>query len=330
MNTLGKIFRVSIFGESHGPGIGVVIDGCPPGLIIDSKMILEDIDRRRSGRKGTTARREYDMPEIVSGVFEGVSTGAPLMIMTRNVDKRSSDYSKFISMPRPGHADMVARQKYKGYADPRGGGNFSGRLTWGMVVAGSIARLIIKPAEVKAILVSAGGNKDVEKETDKALKQGDSIGGLIECVASGVPAGLGEPLYYSAESAISQAVFSIPAIKGIEFGSGFRAASMKGSEHNDPIINKDGKTSTNNAGGINGGISNGNDIVLRVAVKPPSSISKPQETLNIEKDEMEILKIEGRHDACIALRIPVIVEAAVSLALADLTLINKALYGGIK
>ncbi len=330
MNTLGKIFRISVFGESHGPGIGVMIDGCPPGLSVKSEMILEDIDRRRSGKKGTTARREYDMPEIVSGVFKGVSTGAPLLIMTRNTDKRSSDYDRFRSIPRPGHADMVAHQKYKGYADLRGGGSFSGRLTWGMVVAGSIARLIIKPARVQARLVSAGGSTDVEEEIDKALKQGDSIGGLIECVASGITPGLGEPLYYSVESAISQAIFSIPAIKGIEFGSGFRAASMKGSEHNDPIVTKEGKTATNNAGGINAGISNGNDIVLRVAVKPPSSISKPQETLNIDKDEMDILKVEGRHDACIALRIPVIIEAAVSMALADLTLINRAIYGGIK
>ncbi|MBN1387532.1 MAG: chorismate synthase [Bacteroidales bacterium] len=329
MNTLGKIFRVSVFGESHGPGIGVLIDGCPPGLDINSEMLLGDIDRRRGGEKGTTARKEYDVPEIVSGVLKGVSTGAPLMIMTRNTNKRSSDYSKFTSIPRPGHADMVTRQKYKGYADPSGGGYFSGRLTWGMVVAGAIARLIIKPSKVRARLLSAGGNTDVDSEIDKVLREGDSIGGLVECVASGVPAGLGEPLYYSVESAISHAVFSIPAIKGIEFGSGFRAASMKGSEHNDPIISRNGRTSTNNAGGINGGISNGNDIVLRVAVKPPSSISKTQKTWNIEKDEMDILKIEGRHDACIALRVPVIIEAAVSLALADLTLINRAIYGGI-
>lgn len=330
MNTLGKIFRISVFGESHGPGIGVLIDGCPPGLVIKNEYIMKDIDRRRGGKKGTTARGEHDMPEIISGLYQGLSTGAPLMIMTANRDKRSSDYREFTAMPRPGHADMTSRQKFKDYADPHGGGHFSGRLTWGMVVAGSIARMIIKPVKVKAHLVSAGGNTDVESEINKALKDGDSIGGLIECVASGVPAGLGEPLYYSTESAISQAIFSIPAIKGIEFGSGFRAASMRGSEHNDPIINNEGKTSSNNAGGINGGISNGNDIVLRVAVKPPSSISKEQKTWNIEKNEMDILKIKGRHDACIALRMPVIIEAAVALALADLTLINRAIYGGIK
>lgn len=330
MNTLGKIFRISVFGESHGTGIGVLIDGCPPGVSINDDLILEDIERRRSGKKGTTTRREYDIPEIISGVYDGISTGAPLLIMTRNTNKRSSDYTDFISIPRPGHADMVARQKYKGYADTRGGGHFSGRLTWGMVVAGSIAKLIIKPAVVKAKLISAGGSTDIDAEIDKAIKEGDSIGGLIECVASGIPPGLGEPLYYSAESAISQAIFSIPAIKGLEFGSGFRAASMRGSEHNDPIINKNGKTSSNNAGGINGGISNGNNIVIRVAVKPPSSISQEQKTWNTEKNIMDILKVEGRHDVCIALRIPVIIEAAVSLALADLTLINRALYGGIK
>jgi len=328
MNTLGKIFSISVFGESHGPGVGVLIDGCPPGIEISEEKILEDIDRRKSGKKGTTPRKEYDMPEIMSGVYNGLSTGAPIMIFTRNTSTRPSDYSAFSSVPRPGHADMVSRQKYQGYADTRGGGHFSGRLTWGMVVAGSIARLIIKPIEVKAGILSVGGSTNIEQEVDKALEQGDSIGGLIECIATNMPAGLGEPLYYSVESAISQMVFSIPAIKGIEFGSGFRAATMKGSEHNDPIIDKKGRTSTNNAGGINGGISNGNDIIMRVAVKPPSSISREQKTWNMEKDSIESIKIEGRHDACIALRIPVIVEAAACLALADLKLINRAIYGG--
>lgn len=328
MNTQGKIFRISIFGESHGPGVGVLIDGCPPGLEISEDIILKDIDRRKSGKRGTTPRKEYDIPEIMSGVFNGKSTGAPIMISTRNTNRRPSDYNAFAFVPRPGHADMVAKQKYHGYADSRGGGHFSGRLTWGMVVAGSIARLIIQPSVVKATILSAGGSTDIAGKVEEALEEGDSVGGLIECVVSNVPAGLGEPLYYSVESAISQMIFSIPAIKGIEFGSGFRAASMKGSEHNDPIIDKMGKTSTNNAGGINGGISNGNEIILKVAVKPPSSISREQKTWNIEKDSMDSLKIEGRHDACIALRIPVIVEAAVSVALADLTLINRAIHGG--
>jgi len=329
MNTFGKILRISVFGESHGKAVGIVIDGCPPGLSLKPEMLVKDIQRRRSGKKGTTPRKEDDIPEIVSGVHKGFSTGAPIMIMTPNKDKRSSDYSEFAAVPRPGHADMVTRNKYRGYADPGGGGHLSGRLTWGMVVAGSIARLIIQPADVRARILSVGGNTDLQAEIDKVVSQGDSVGGLIECVAKNVPAGLGEPLYYSLESAISQAIFAIPAIKGIEFGSGFRAAGMRGSEHNDPIINSNGKTSGNNAGGINGGISNGNDIVVRVAVKPPSSISKEQKTWNLDKMEMDILKIPGRHDACIALRIPVIIEAAVSLALADLTLLNRGIYGGL-
>jgi len=330
MNTSGKIFRVSVFGESHGAGTGVLIDGCPPGLKLNETILLKDIDRRRSGSRGTTGRKEHDRPEIISGVYKGISTGAPIMIMTANTNTRSSDYNKFSEIPRPGHADMTGRKKYKEYNDPRGSGHFSGRQTWAMVVAGSVARQIISPAEVKARLLSAGGNTDIQQEVDMALQDGDSVGGLIECISSGIPAGLGEPLYYSLESAVSQLVFSIPAIKGIEFGSGFRAASMRGSEHNDPFINGQGKTSGNNAGGVNGGISNGNDIVIRVAVKPTSSISAKQETFNIEKDEMDILKIEGRHDTCIALRMPVIIESAVAIALADLTILNRGIYGGVK
>ena len=330
MNTSGKIFRVSVFGESHGAGTGVLIDGCPPGLQLNEKMLFKDIDRRRSGSRGTTARTEHDRPEIISGVYRGISTGAPIMIMTANTNTRSRDYNKFSEIPRPGHADMTGRMKYKEYNDPRGSGHFSGRQTWAMVVAGSVARQIISPAVVKARLLSAGGNTDIQHEVDMALKDGDSVGGLIECTGSGIPAGLGEPLYYSLESAVSQMVFSVPAIKGIEFGSGFRAAAMRGSEHNDPFINREGKTSGNNAGGVNGGISNGNEIVIRVAVKPTSSISAEQETFNIEKDEMDILKIEGRHDTCIALRMPVIIESAVAIALADLTILNRGIYGGIK
>lgn len=316
-----------MFGESHGPAVGILIDGCPPGIPVNEEIISKDIDRRRSGARGTTPRKEYDMPEIISGVYKGMSTGAPVMIMTRNTNTRSSDYNIFSDIPRPGHADMVAAQKYKGYADSRGGGHFSGRLTWGMVVAGSVARQLIEPAVVSARLMSAGGNTDIASEVDKAVKEGDSVGGLIECIAEGIPAGLGEPPYYSVESAISQIVLSIPAVKGIEFGSGFRAAAMRGSEHNDPIISGEGRTSGNNAGGVNGGITNGNDIIIRVAVKPASSISLEQKSYNRKKKEMDILKIEGRHDACIALRIPVIIESAVALALADLTLVNRAICG---
>lgn len=328
MNTLGKIFRISVFGESHGEGVGVIIDGCPPGIMVDQEMLLRDIDRRKSGKKGTTPRKEYDMPIIMSGVFKGYTTGAPIMIMTENTNKRSPDYNKFADIPRPGHTDMVADQKYGGFSDTRGSGHFSGRLTWSMVAAGAIARKIIEPIVVEAGILSVGGNENIEEEVDRAVSEKDSVGGLIECIASGMPVGLGEPLYYSLEAVVSSYIYSIPAIKGLEFGSGFRAAAMRGSEHNDLIENKSGKTKTNNAGGVNGGISNGNDLVLRVAVKPPSSISRPQKTYNRKTGKIDLLEIEGRHDACIALRIPVIIESAVSLALADLVLINKAIYGG--
>jgi len=327
MNTFGQLFRVSIFGESHGPGVGVLIDGCPPGIEIIPDEMMHQLNRRKSGARGTTSRKEYDEPEIISGIYNGYTTGAPVVLMTRNTNIKSSDYEKQMSVPRPGHADMVSRNKYQGFADPRGGGHFSGRLTWGLVAAGQIARSIIKPADVKAALVEAGGRIDIDSAVEDALAAKDSIGGIIECSVNGLPAGLGEPFFYSAESAISQIVFSIPAIKGIEFGSGFSAARMKGSEHNDPIISREGKTSTNNAGGINGGITNGNELIFRVAVKPTSSISVAQETFDIEKNMMTKLEVEGRHDACIALRIPVIVESVTALSLADLALINRGIFG---
>ena len=326
MNTFGQLFRVSIFGESHGAAVGVLIDGCPPGLKIDSGEIESDLYRRRSGAPGTTPRREHDLPEIISGVFEGHTTGAPIMLMTRNSSSRPGDYGNLIDHPRPGHADMAAGIKYGGYGDRRGGGHFSGRLTWGLVVAGSFARKVISPSSPAAVLVSAGGESDIDAAVGKAMETGDSVGGIIECRVSGMQSSLGEPFFWSVESAISQIVFSIPAIKGIEFGSGFRSASMRGSEHNDMITGRDGETATNNAGGINGGITNGNNLIFRVAVKPTSSISKPQESLNTGTGKIETLIIEGRHDACIALRMPVIVESVAAIALADLLLINRGLH----
>lgn len=325
MNTFGNIFRVSIFGESHGAAVGVLIDGCPPGLKITADDLMADLNRRRSGASGTTPRKEHDEPEIVSGIFNDHTTGAPLMVMTRNTNTRSSDYDNLRQKPRPGHADMVAAFKYMGFADPRGGGYFSGRLTWGLVVAGTIARKIIEPAMVNAVIMEVGGSTSIEKTIKNAGDEGDSVGGLIECRVNKLVAGLGEPFFLSAESAISQAVFSVPAIKGIEFGSGFRAAAMKGSEHNDPIIDDRGKTLTNNAGGINGGITNGNELVFRVAVKPTSSISKIQNSINLQNKKVEELIVEGRHDVCIALRIPVIIESATAIALADLLLVNRAI-----
>jgi chorismate synthase len=318
---------VSLFGESHGRAIGVVIDGSPAGIPVSEADFMEDLKRRKSGIKGTTPRTEEDIPEILSGIYKGFTCGTPITIISPNKNTDSSSYEKYLDMPRPGHADFTSKVKYSGYADPRGGGHFSGRLTWGLVVAGVLAKKILNGTVIRAELIEAGGSRDIGKAVDEALRSGDSIGGLIECRAENLPAGLGEPFFYSAESAISQIIFSIPAIKGIEFGAGFKAASMRGSEHNDPIIDSKGTTLTNNAGGINGGITNGNPLILRVAVKPTSSIGIEQKTFSFASGKMSTLKVEGRHDTCIALRIPVIVEAAVAIALADLLLIDRGISG---
>jgi chorismate synthase len=327
MNSYGVIFRVSIFGESHGPAIGVNIDGCPPGIQLQPDDFMADLRRRQSGSTGTTKRREPDQPEILSGVFEGVTTGAPIAIMTRNSDKISSDYDEFKEVPRPGHADFVSRYKYSGYSDMRGSGHFSGRITWGLVAAGVIAKKIASSAEISANLISAGGMTDIEKAVNEAIAIDDSIGGIIECRVTDPPKALGEPFFYSFESALSHIVFSIPAIKGIEFGIGFAAAKMRGSQHNDPFVDSNGRTLTNNAGGINGGITNGNEIIFRVVVKPTSSTGAYQTTYNFAEEKMTTLKVKGRHDTCIALRMPVIVEAATAIAMADLILIDRGIHG---
>ncbi len=327
MNSFGVLFRVTVFGESHGPAIGITIDGCPPGISIRSDDFIPDLSRRQSGRPGTTKRQEPDIPEILSGVYEGFSTGAPLTMITRNTDKISSDYNEFRDIPRPGHADFVAGEKYSGFADIRGSGHFSGRITWGLVAAGVVAKKIVGKSDIAAKLISAGGSTDIENAIKKAIAENDSIGGIIACKVQNPPVGLGEPFFYPFESALSHIIFSIPAIKGIEFGSGFSSAAMKGSMHNDPFINEKGKTSTNNAGGINGGITNGNDIIFRVVVKPTSSIGVGQATFNFKKKEMQTLKIHGRHDTCIALRMPVIVEAATAIAMADLMMMNRGIHG---
>jgi len=327
MNSFGVIFRVSLFGESHGPVVGVIIDGCPPGLAINTDDFISDLQRRQSGSKGTTKRQEPDQPEILSGVFDGTTTGAPITLITKNSDKISSDYDEFKHVPRPGHADFVSHIKHSGFSDMRGSGHFSGRITWGLVAAGVIAKKIIGSAEISARLISAGGSEDIEKAVNEAIALNDSIGGIIECKVNNPPLVIGEPFFYSVESAVSHIIFSVPAIKGIEFGSGFAAAAMKGSEHNDPFINSSGKTATNNAGGINGGITNGNEILFRIVVKPTSSTGVDQMTFNFKEGKMATLKVKGRHDTCIALRMPVIVEAATAIALADLILIDRGIHG---
>jgi chorismate synthase len=323
MNSFGRIFRISIFGESHGPGVGILIDGCPAGIPLTPDDFNADLSRRKSGAKGTTPRTEEDLPGLLSGVFNDMTTGAPLCIQFENRNVRSSDYSRLKDIPRPGHADYVATRKFGGFQDYRGGGHFSGRLTLGIVAAGVVAKKLLGDMEISAILVEAGGSSDIEKAVEKAVEMNDSIGGLVECTIRNVPVGLGEPFFDSIESALSHIVFAIPAMKGIEFGSGFAAAKMYGSEHNDKIIDQSGRTETNYAGGINGGISNGNDIVFRAAVKPASSTSRSQRTINMQSGEMEDLVIEGRHDKCIALRVPPVLEAAAAIVMADFMLLEN-------
>ena len=324
MNSFGHIFRISIFGESHGPAVGVTIDGVPAGVKLSIDDFTPDLTRRKSGAKGTTPRIESDTPEIISGWFNGHTTGAPLAIMFKNTNTQSGDYGNIANTPRPGHADFAAYKRFKGFNDYRGGGHFSGRLTLALVAAGVVAKKIISTISIQAKLLEVGGSTDIEKTIAHAVKQGNSVGGLVECRATGIPLGLGEPFFDSVESVISHLAFAIPAIKGIEFGSGFTAATMSGSEHNDPIIDDSGKTSTNNAGGITGGLTNGNDLIFRVAVKPTSSISIKQSTFSIETGKVEELEIKGRHDACIALRVPVVIEAITAIALADFMLISNS------
>jgi chorismate synthase len=323
MNTFGRIFRISIFGESHGKSVGITIDGCPPGIELIEDHFKPDLDRRRSGAKGTTPRQEKDIPEIISGVFNNHTTGSPITVVFKNENIKSEDYSKLRDHPRPGHADFTAYSKFKSFNDYRGGGHFSARLTLGLVVAGVIAKKIIKPVDIQAKLISVHGNPNIEVEIDKALALNDSVGGIVECRAVNLPVGLGEPFFDSIESVISHLAFSIPAIKGIEFGSGFGSANMFGSEHNDLIMDESGKTKTNNSGGVNGGLTNGNDLVFRIAVKPTSSISKSQVSYNRKSNEAEELIIEGRHDACVALRVPVIAESVAAIAIADFILMGK-------
>jgi chorismate synthase len=324
MNHFGKQFSVSIFGESHGESVGVVIDGCPAGMPLNVDDFVLDTERRKGGmQKGTTPRQEEDLPLFKSGVFNGMTTGAPLTLLFENKNTRSGDYEKQRAVPRPGHADFVANRKFGGFEDYRGGGHFSGRLTLCLVAAGVVAKKILQNIKVTATITSIGGEPDIEKGLQKAIAQKDSVGGVVECKVIGLPLGLGEPFFDSVESLIAHAVFSIPAVRGIEFGTGFKAAKMFGLEHNDPIENKDGRTVTNHAGGIIGGISNGNELVFRIAIKPTSSTPKEQLTYNWETDNMEAFSVRGRHDLCIALRVPPVLEAATAIVLADLMLISQ-------
>lgn len=324
MNSFGRLFRVSVFGESHGEAVGVTIDGCPAGLPLNEEDLLPDLERRKGGnQKGTTPRQEPDYPSFRSGLFNGKTTGFPLTILFENTNTRSEDYSRQRSIPRPGHADWVANQKFGGHEDYRGGGHFSARLTTGLVAAGAIAKKLMPGIQINARVTEIGGEKDPEKGLQKAIDAKDSVGGIVECRVSGVPVGLGEPYFDSLESLLAHILFAIPAVRGVEFGTGFAAAAMFGSEHNDAIEDVKGRTRSNHAGGVVGGITNGNELVFRLAVKPTSSTPKEQESLNWETGQTEKFTIRGRHDLCVALRAPVIVEAVTALVLADCMLLEQ-------
>ena len=324
MNSFGRIFRVHIFGESHGESVGVCIDGIPAGLSLTIEDFLEDIERRKGGtQKGTTPRQESDLPIFKSGIFNNKTTGAPLTILFENNNTRSTDYAKQRAVPRPGHADFVASKKFGGFEDYRGGGHFSGRLTVCLVAVGVVAKKLLKDISVKSTILEIGGETDLEKGLQKAIDAKDSIGGIVECRVNNLPLGLGEPFFDSAESLLAHAAMAIPAVRGVEFGTGFAAAKMFGSEHNDAIEDATGKTKTNHAGGIVGGITNGNELVFRVAIKPTSSTPKEQQTLNWETNTIESFSVKGRHDLCIALRVPVVLEAITAMVLVDLMMLEQ-------
>ena len=353
MNEFGIKFRIGIFGSSHGPCVGAKVEGCPAGSKISEAIIQVELDRRSPGKGPiSTARRERDRLEIVSGLVSGKATGGPILGLVRNTDTDSSAYDAFLRVPRPGHADYPAMIKYGGHHDHRGGGQFSGRMTAGLVIGGAIARQVLdrKGVSVLAQTVQIG---DVKLEKDipfsiaerfvrasavacadrrtaaamtdeivKAHEAKDSIGGIVKCTVIGLPVGVGEPFFGSIESVMSAMMYSIPGVKGVEFGSGFRCASMRGSEHNDPFALRQGKvvTKTNNAGGILGGLSNGMPVEFRVAFKPTSSIAKPQMSVDVTNKKPVELEIKGRHDPCIVPRAVPVVENCAAAVMLDLML----------
>lgn len=349
MNTIGSELRLTIFGASHGPCVGAVLDGVPPGMQIDIGRIQNEVDLRRPSAGIGTPRAEEDRVEVISGIVNDRSTGAPITLMVVNQDTDSRKYEKFKNVPRPGHADLTARSKYAECVDLRGGGQFSGRMTVGLVAAGAIAKMLLEERGIRvaAYVRQIGSVRDeVERDVTEALlsrsneiraadpemvermreeimrakEDGDSVGGIVQCVVDGLPIGLGEPFFDTVEGEISKMIFAVPGVKGIEFGSGFAAAGMRGSKHNDPFVLVDGKvrTAKNDAGGILGGITNSMPLVFRVAIKPTASIARGQRSLNVETGKQTELKIEGRHDPCIAPRAVPVVEAGAALVLADL------------
>jgi chorismate synthase len=325
MNSFGRLFRVTIFGESHGESVGINIDGVPAGLPLALEDFLPDLERRKGGiQKGTTPRKEDDLPIFRSGLFNQTTTGAPISILFENNNTRSADYEKQRAVPRPGHADFVAHKKFGGFEDYRGGGAFSAPSTAGTAAPGAIAKKLMGAAiSITADILEVGGEKDQEKGLQRAIDAKDSIGGIVECRVSGLPVGLGEPFFDSVESLLAHAAFAIPAVRGVEFGTGFAAARLFGSQHNDAIEDMTGRTRTNHAGGVVGGITNGNELVYRIAIKPTSSTPREQMTLNWETEQQEKFSVKGRHDLCVALRAPVILEAVTAIVLADLLMLEQ-------
>ena len=322
-NSFGNSFKIEIYGGSHTESLGVIISGTPAGIPLSEADFEADLARRRSGAKGTTPRREGDVPHIVSGVANGVTTGDRLESVFYNENTRSGDYDRLRLHPRPSHADLTARHKYGELFDLRGGGIFSGRMTLLLVAAGVVAKKITDSAQYTSRIAELGGVTDSTKFDEvvaAAQRDGDSVGGVIECTVEGAGRDLGEPFFDSVESIAAHLLFSVPAVKGVEFGSGFAGVRLRGSERNDRIIDGNGTTATNHEGGINGGITNGNPIVVRVAIKPTPSIAQAQDTYNFASQSVEPLTIGGRHDACIILRATVVIEAVMAIALAQLKL----------
>ena len=360
MNTYGDAYRVTIFGSSHGGGVGCVVDGLPAGMPIDLRAVQRELDRRRPGQSRVTSKRkEPDRVEVLDGLLDGRAAGLPLAFFVPNEDVDSSTYDAYREIPRPGHADFPARVKYLGRNDPRGGGQFSGRMTVGIVIAGAVARqplaaigigLVAHASQVGRVRleremsfdeIGAGVEKSpvrcadvetalrMEEEIDAARRDGDSVGGVIECRIAGLPVGVGEPFFDPLEGAIARLAFAIPAVKGIEFGAGFAAAAMRGSEHNDPYVVKDGLvlTETNHAGGIQGGLSNGMPVVFRVVVKPTATIAKAQRSVDLRTMESAEIRGKGRHDPCIVPRAVPVIENAAAIAVLDLVLLGGFLEG---
>jgi chorismate synthase len=365
-NTFGRSFKITSFGESHGNLVGIIIDGIPAGLDFDLNHIQNELKKRRPGQSNlTTARSEPDLPEILSGVFKNKTTGAPICLVIWNKDIDSSKYEQFKNFLRPSQIDYTSLQKYGGFADYRGSGRFSGRITAGFVMAGAIAKQILYKYDIKIFAYTQSIGEIVDNENyqiediskyielreespvrslskEKSIlmeqiiedlkNQNDSIGGIIRCIVKNFPAGIGNPIFDGIESNISKAIFSIPAIKGIEFGAGFKAAKMRGSEHNDPWRIKDGTihTTKNDAGGIIGGISTGMPIEFNVVVKPTATIGKMQKTVDIEKMENVEIEFVGRHDPCIVPRAIVVVEAMTAIVLLDYLLLEGLIPSIIK